>query len=110
MTIHGQLVHNEVVLDDLRARGFAMRSEARRSAGGARVARSVLITAHGISDRERRRLESSGATLIDTTCPLVVRVHQAAQSLQAQGYHVLVIGRKGHVEVQGIVEDLEASK
>jgi len=107
VVIHGQLVHNELVLHDLEERGFAMRSERDRSAEPPERGR-VLITAHGISDRERRRLESTGTTLIDSTCPLVLKVHQAAQSLQAQGYHVLVIGRKGHVEVQGIVEDLDS--
>ena len=68
---------------------------------------AVLITAHGISDRERSRLEAAGKRLVDTTCPLVTRVHQAAQALQAEGYHVLVIGRRGHVEVEGIIEDLD---
>ena len=68
---------------------------------------AVLITAHGISDRERRRLEADGKRLIDTTCPLVERVHRTAQQLQADGYHVLVIGRRGHVEVETIVGDLD---
>ena len=110
VTILGQLVHNEAILGDLKARGFAMHQEASgdRSGelepGGDRV----LITAHGISDRQRRLLESAGKTLIDTTCPLVMRAHQAAQSLQAQGYHVLVIGRKAHVEVLGIIGDLRS--
>ena len=54
------------------------------------------------------RLRSAGKRLVDTTCPLVERVHRAAQALQAEGYHVLVIGRRGHVEVQGIVEDLHS--
>jgi 4-hydroxy-3-methylbut-2-enyl diphosphate reductase len=108
VTIHGQIVHNEVVLDDLRVRGFSMRGEADRSAGLQRDETShVLVTAHGISDRERGRLEAAGKRLIDTTCPLVLRVHQAARKLQAEGFHVLVIGRKGHVEVQGIIEDLD---
>src|SRR5262249_46350920 len=75
--------------------------------GRARAApATVLITAHGISNRERARLENAGKTLLDTTCPLVARAHDAAQRLQREGYHVLVIGRRGHVEVQGIVEDL----
>jgi 4-hydroxy-3-methylbut-2-enyl diphosphate reductase len=107
VTIHGQLVHNEVVLADLKARGFTL-GNGSQSASPSREAGAVLITAHGISDLERQRLESSGARLIDTTCPLVLRVHAAAKSLQAQGYHVLVIGRKGHVEVRGIVEDLDS--
>jgi 4-hydroxy-3-methylbut-2-enyl diphosphate reductase len=108
MTIHGQLVHNEIVLEDLKTRGFAMQSEATRLAKEEPEGDRVLITAHGISNRRRRRLELAGRQLVDTTCPLVTRVHAAAQALQAQGYHVLVIGRAGHVEVQGIVEDLES--
>ena len=68
----------------------------------------MLITAHGISDRERVRLESSGKELIDTTCPLVRRAHDAAMQLAAEGRHVLLIGKPGHVEVQGIVEDLQS--
>jgi 4-hydroxy-3-methylbut-2-enyl diphosphate reductase len=104
VTIHGELVHNEAVLVQLDARGFPRVGEANRSAVPATP--SVLITAHGVSDAERARLERAGKHLIDTTCPLVARVHRAARGLQEQGYHVLVVGRPGHVEVQGIVEDL----
>ncbi len=104
VTIHGQLVHNEVVLERLGRRGFHMEDEADRSEIPA--TRTVLVTAHGISDRERSRLESAGRTLIDTTCPLVRRVHEAALRMQSQGCHVIVIGRANHVEVRGIVEDL----
>ena len=105
VTIHGELVHNEVVLDRLDARGFARVGEEER--GGVPATPEVLITAHGISDAERRRLEGAGKRLIDTTCPLVTRVHRAARALAAEGYHILVVGRPGHVEVRGIVEDLE---
>jgi 4-hydroxy-3-methylbut-2-enyl diphosphate reductase len=106
VTIHGELVHNEVVLTQLGARGFHMVSETNRRA--LPQTPTVLVTAHGISDRERRRLESAGKQLVDTTCPLVTRAHRAAQALQLEGYHVLVIGRLGHVEVEGIVQDLES--
>ncbi len=104
VTIHGELVHNEVVLDQLRARGFRMVGEDRRRE--LPVTPLVLITAHGVSDAERRRLADGGKEVLDTTCPLVTRVHKAAQALHAEGYHVLVIGRRGHVEVQGLIEDL----
>jgi 4-hydroxy-3-methylbut-2-enyl diphosphate reductase len=107
VTIHGQLVHNEIVLGNLRRSGFAMGGEPGAESRPIPQTEAVLITAHGISDREKQRLQSAGKNLIDATCPLVRRVHQAAQRLQAQGYHVLVIGRKGHVEVSGILEDLE---
>ena len=106
VTIHGELVHNEVVLHRLDARGFRQASEsARRELP---LTETVLVTAHGISQAERRRLEAAGKNLLDTTCPLVTRAHHAAQKLQEQGYHVLVIGRRGHVEVQGIIEDLNS--
>jgi 4-hydroxy-3-methylbut-2-enyl diphosphate reductase len=105
VTIHGDLVHNEKVIDQLHERGFRMVEEARRTT--LPVTDTVLITAHGLSDKERRRLEQAGKRLIDTTCPLVTRAHDAAQKLQREGYHVLVIGKPGHVEVQGIVEDLD---
>ena len=106
ITIHGELVHNDVVQLQLERRGFHIRGEAQRRESLPETPR-VLITAHGISDRERRRLESAGKELVDTTCPLVRRVHQAAQALEAEGRLVLVIGRRGHVEVEGVVEDLE---
>lgn len=104
VTIHGELVHNEKVLDELSERGFRMVSEKRRRE--LPLTESVLITAHGVSQAERRRLENAGKRLIDTTCPLVVRAHEAAQKLHGEGYHVLLIGKRGHVEVQGVIEDL----
>jgi 4-hydroxy-3-methylbut-2-enyl diphosphate reductase len=104
VTIHGELVHNEVVLHDLAARGFRTVSESERD--GLPETPSVLITAHGVSDRERARLEAGGKRLIDTTCPLVRRAHDAAVALRDDGRHVLVIGKRGHVEVRGLVEDL----
>jgi 4-hydroxy-3-methylbut-2-enyl diphosphate reductase len=106
VTIHGELVHNEVVLQQLHLRGFPMAREHDRR--GLPPTPQVLITAHGISDAERRRLTKAGKELVDTTCPLVTRVHKAALALAAEGYHVLVIGRRGHVEVQGVVEDLHS--
>jgi 4-hydroxy-3-methylbut-2-enyl diphosphate reductase len=104
VTIHGQLVHNEVVLQQLAVRGFGAADEADR----ARLPETpaVLVTAHGVSDRERARLAAAGKEVIDTTCPLVRRAHAAALRLRDAGYHVLVVGRPGHVEVRGIVEDL----
>lgn len=103
VTVLGELVHNPVVIGRMDDRGFARVAESDRE----HVSTStVLITAHGVSDDRRARLQSEGRRLIDTTCPLVERVHRAARGLEAQGYFVLVVGRPGHVEVQGIVEDL----
>jgi 4-hydroxy-3-methylbut-2-enyl diphosphate reductase len=106
VTIHGELVHNEIVLEQLQLRGFQrVEEQARRSLP---TTPSVLITAHGISQAERQRLQEAGKRLVDTTCPLVQRAHAAAQELQCEGRHVLLIGRRGHVEVQGIIEDLHS--
>ncbi len=104
VTIFGQLVHNEVVLARLRQRGFQTMPEHDRSKLPATP--EVLIPAHGISDAQRHWLEAAGKRLIDATCPLVGRVHQAARTLAIQGRYVLLIGKPGHVEVEGIVEDL----
>jgi 4-hydroxy-3-methylbut-2-enyl diphosphate reductase len=104
VTIHGELVHNPVVNERLAARGFRFASEEERDrpAGTA----EVLITAHGVSNRRRQRLLDQGHTLHDTTCPLVRKAHDAAMRLAAEGRFVIVIGKAGHVEVQGFVEDL----
>lgn len=107
VTIHGELVHNPAVLDRLDARGFRRESEAGRD-GATPTTPEVLVTAHGISDAERSRLEDAGKRLIDTTCPLVERVHRAARALEEQGYHVLVLGKRGHVEVRGLTGDLRS--
>ncbi|MEX0718288.1 MAG: 4-hydroxy-3-methylbut-2-enyl diphosphate reductase [Planctomycetaceae bacterium] len=104
IAIHGELVHNELVLVELAERGFRTTPETDRD--GLPETSEILVTAHGISDRERGRLEAAGKRLIDTTCPLVRRAHHAAHTLAADNFHVLVIGRPGHVEVRGIVEDL----
>src|SRR5271155_2576511 len=69
VSIHGQLVHNEIVQSRLESRGFAIEDETYR-ARSMPATPGVLITAHGISERERQRLENAGKRLIDTTCPL----------------------------------------
>ena len=76
VTIHGELVHNPRVIYQLGVAGFSQSSEEKHD--NTPDTPQVLITAHGISDRERVRLESSGKELIDTTCPLVRRAHDAA--------------------------------
>jgi len=104
VTIHGELVHNPEVLIDLRRRGFRQTPEGSR--GPLPETDRVLITAHGISERERDRLIDSGKGLVDTTCPLVRFGHQSAYELARDGRFVVVVGRPGHVEVEGIVDDL----
>jgi 4-hydroxy-3-methylbut-2-enyl diphosphate reductase len=108
VTIYGELVHNETVVARLAELGLKSARENERDY--VPDTPLVMITAHGVSDRERTRLESAGKQLIDTTCPLVVKVHRAARQLALEGRHVLVIGRSGHVEVRGILEDLASGE
>lgn len=104
VTIHGELVHNERVLVDLGRRGFQQTPETERR--GLPLTPRVLITAHGVSHHERVRLIQAGKNVIDATCPLVEKVHEAAQSFRRRGYFVIIIGRPGHAEVEGIAGDL----
>lgn len=104
VTILGELVHNEEVLEELARRGFAMRPESERQSLPATP--RVMITAHGMSEREAGQLKAAGKEIIDTTCPLVRRIHRSALDLEAQGALVLVIGKRGHVEVRGLTGDL----
>ncbi|MGB7344382.1 MAG: 4-hydroxy-3-methylbut-2-enyl diphosphate reductase [Pirellulaceae bacterium] len=102
--VYGELVHNTDVMDSLRQRDIQLLDETARDEVPQRPI--VMVTAHGISDRRRTMLQSQGKQLIDTTCPLVRRVHQAAAGLIDRKHFVVIIGNRDHVEVQGIVEDL----
>jgi 4-hydroxy-3-methylbut-2-enyl diphosphate reductase len=105
VTVYGELVNTPLVQQRMRRRGFQQfgEGEHREAIPGTP---HVLITAHGISQRRTAVLREAGKTLLDTTCPLVKKAHAAAIGLRDQGYHVLLIGRPGHVEVQGITDDL----
>ncbi|MCB9871380.1 MAG: 4-hydroxy-3-methylbut-2-enyl diphosphate reductase [Planctomycetes bacterium] len=105
VTVYGELVHNEQVLARLRQQGFRMATEQARAAEVSTG--TVLVTAHGIANRERVALEERGIALVDTTCPLVRKAHNAVLRLQEAGYFPVVIGLHGHVEVRGLTGDLE---
>ena len=106
ITVHGELVHNPKVVDELRRRGFVQQAERGRDV--VPESARVLITAHGVSERERAQLRAAGKELIDTTCPLVRKAHTAAVELDRAGYHVLVVGKRAHVEVRGLTGDLRS--
>jgi 4-hydroxy-3-methylbut-2-enyl diphosphate reductase len=67
---------------------------------------AVLVTAHGLSNAAREQLARAGKRVLDTTCPLVRRAHDAALAFAAEGRFVVVVGRPGHVEVEGLTGDL----
>lgn len=103
VTVLGQLVHNPVVVRDLQQRGVQV-----ADAPGEIRTRTVLISAHGASDKARGALAEQGLHVIETTCPLVHHAHQALRRLVDEGCHPVVIGKRGHVEVRGLTEDLAA--
>lgn len=109
VTVYGELVHNEKVNVRLAQRGFRRLPEQRRDEAALET-EAVLITAHGISNTQRARLETAGFRLIDTTCPLVRRAHDAGVRLQSEGCYMLVIGRRGHIEVEGLIGDLNRAE
>ena len=103
VTVLGDLVHNETVLKTLRDQGVKIEHQV------ANVTTStVLITAHGASEKALRRVRERGLAVVEATCPLVRHAHRALLDLVGQGFHPVVIGRKDHVEVKGLTEDLEA--
>jgi 4-hydroxy-3-methylbut-2-enyl diphosphate reductase len=106
VTVHGQLVHNPVVTDELDRRGFLQQSEHERQNALPQTP-EVLITAHGVSHKVRNHLQKEGYKLHDTTCPLVRRAHKAALHYHNSGFFMVVVGREGHVEVEGLVGDLQ---
>jgi 4-hydroxy-3-methylbut-2-enyl diphosphate reductase len=101
LTILGDLVHNETVLADLSARGIRV-----AQALGAIGTHTVMITAHGTSWKTMRTVRDSGFKIVEATCPLVHVAHRAVAKLVTEGYHPVIIGKRGHVEVRGLTEDL----
>src|SRR5262249_47973912 len=102
VTILGDLVHNPDVVAQLEAAG------AGRAATLEEVdTRAVLLTAHGIADRIKLQLRQAGHVIHDATCPLGTRAHLALKKLVADGYFPVVIGQAHHVEVRGLVGDLD---
>jgi 4-hydroxy-3-methylbut-2-enyl diphosphate reductase len=103
LTVLGDLVHNDAVLARLRSRGIASANDPARVA-----TRTVMVTAHGTSERSLARTRALGLEVVDATCPLVHVAHRAVHALVRDGYHPVIIGQRGHVEVRGLTEDLDA--
>lgn len=102
LTVLGDLVHNEAVLADLRARGIRTCTEVDDIDTA-----TVMITAHGASKRRLAQLRARGLRVLNATCPLVRAAHRAVAMLVADGCHPVIVGQPGHVEVRGLTEDLD---
>lgn len=102
LTILGDLVHNPTVLSALEAKGIAVAQDV------AHVRTPVLmVTAHGTSERTLAQTRAAGLTVVEATCPLVRVAHRAVAALARDGYHVVIVGQRDHVEVRGLTGDLD---
>jgi len=102
LTILGELVHNPIVRERLRAKGVV---EASLDLSDSQITPDVMITAHGASDLKRKEWKAAGYKVADGTCPLVQHAHRRLRALVRAGYFPVVIGQLGHVEVRGLTED-----
>ena len=101
LTILGDLVHNETVLGDLRARGIQI--EQKSADVGTRT---VMVTAHGASEKALSATRQRGLKVLEATCPLVHVAHRSLAKLVSEGFHPVIIGKRDHVEVRGMTDDL----
>ena len=101
LTILGEMVHNPIAKEHLAALGAI---ESSLDAPAAKT-KQVMITAHGASDRAVAAWRNRGHEIIDGTCPLVHHAHEALRELVEQGDHPIVIGKRDHVEVRGLIGD-----
>lgn len=98
-----ELVHNESVVADLRARGMQVVVDLAEVPDGG----TVLFSAHGVGPDVRQEAARRGLRVIDATCPFVARVHRQVRIEAARGLPVVVVGHADHVEVRGIVGEAQ---
>jgi len=102
LTILGDLVHNPTVLSALEAKGIAVAHDVADV-----KTPTLMVTAHGTSERTLARTRTLGLTVVEATCPLVHVAHRGVAALVRDGYHVVIIGCRDHVEVRGLTGDLD---
>ena len=104
LQIHGapiyvrhEVVHNKFVVDDLRAKGAIFIEDLNDVPAGS----TLIFSAHGVPQRVREDAEARGLRVFDATCPLVTKVHVEVQRMRDAGREIVMIGHKGHPEVEG---------
>jgi len=95
--VRKQIVHNKHVVSTLEARGAVFVDETDEVPEGA----LVVFSAHGVSPAVHHEAEQRRLRVIDATCPLVTKVHKEAKRFAAEGYDILLVGHRGHEEVEG---------
>lgn len=101
--VRHEVVHNKFVCDDLRAKGAVFIEELDEVPSGS----TVIFSAHGVSKAVRADAEARGLKVFDATCPLVTKVHVEVGKMRNQTREVVMIGHKGHPEVEGTMGQSE---
>jgi 4-hydroxy-3-methylbut-2-enyl diphosphate reductase len=96
-------VHNTFVVNDLKSKGAIFIEELDDVPPGA----TLVFSAHGVSQAVQREAQARGFQIFDATCPLVTKVHVEVAKLAKEGYEFIMIGHKGHPEVEGTMGQLD---
>ncbi len=94
-----ELVHNELVVGELKERGFVFVNSLKEVPLGA----TLLFSAHGVSPQVREEARAKNLKVVDATCPFVARVHKEVRDFAARGIPVVILGDAAHDEVKGIL-------
>jgi 4-hydroxy-3-methylbut-2-en-1-yl diphosphate reductase len=100
--VRHEIVHNTYVVNDLKAKGAIFIEDLSEVPPGA----TLVFSAHGVSQAVRREAAERGFSVFDATCPLVTKVHVEVAKLHKEGYEFIMIGHKGHPEVEGTMGQL----
>ena len=100
--VRHEIVHNTYVVADLKAKGAIFIEDLADVPPGA----TLVFSAHGVSQAVRREAAERGFSVFDATCPLVSKVHVEVAKLHKEGYEFIMIGHKGHPEVEGTMGQL----
>jgi 4-hydroxy-3-methylbut-2-enyl diphosphate reductase len=95
--VRHEVVHNAYVVNDLKQKGAVFVEELDEVPAGA----TVIFSAHGVSQAVREEAEARGLNVFDATCPLVTKVHVEVAKMRDKGLEIIMIGHKGHPEVEG---------
>ena len=95
--VRHEIVHNKFVVEDLRKKGAIFVEEIADIPANS----LVIFSAHGVSDQVENAAKNKGLKIIDATCPLVSKVHREAKKYEEQDFEIILIGHKGHPEVEG---------
>jgi 4-hydroxy-3-methylbut-2-enyl diphosphate reductase len=101
--VRHEIVHNAYVVEDLRAKGAIFIEELDDVPAG----NTLVFSAHGVSKAVRVQAESRGLKIFDATCPLVTKVHVEVAKMRRDGAEIIMIGHRGHPEVEGTMGQAE---